>query len=63
MDYITREQQARRMNEIIEGWKKRIKHKGDYWWRKVEQETGLGDYLASDEGMHWSDNPEKGYGN
>lgn len=50
MDYITKDQQRRRLEEIMRGWKNRIKYKGDYWWRKVEQETGLGDYITADEG-------------
>ena len=40
----------KRHDELIREWKKKIKRKGDYWWRKVEAWTGDGDYSPADEG-------------
>ena len=57
MQVITQEQQSKRRNEFLRDFKKRIKRKGDYAFRKVVDMTGDGDYLEGKD----SGEPKNGY--
>ena len=57
MQVITQAQQNKRRNQFILDLKKRVKRKGDYIFRKVENLTGDGDYLEGKD----SGEPKGGY--
>lgn len=46
----------RREQEFVREWIKKIKYKGDYWFRKVQGWTGSADYSEAD----WGEAPYRG---
>lgn len=49
----------RREREFAREHMRKSKQAGDYHWRKAHMYSGLGDWTAADEGMHWSDNDSR----